>query len=167
MNLQLLMCYQTFFYMHIHQNAYTLYEMDHVKYHFGGKMFVFGFTNPLARNTVYNQFRKHLRIGINGFGYTHKNSLSGKLEVGEVVMLHGKVYYNLDKLGGYKEFNIHVEIINIIENIDGLNYVVMINMLYLRLYDLRHSCVSLMMNNKKCNNHLLRWIIMLIVVWKQ
>lgn len=133
----------------LHEIMIKWYEHESIKYHYGGKAFVFGFTNPLARNTVYNQFRKHLRIGTNGFGYTDKNSLSGKLEVGEVVMLHGKVYYNLDKLGGYKEFNIHVEIIDIIENANELNYVVMINLPYLRLHDLRHSCVSLMINNIK------------------
>jgi len=60
----------------------------------------------------------------------------------------------IKKVGGYKDFNIHVQIIDIIDNPNGLNYVVSIVLPYVRLHDLRHSCVSLMINNIKSQQSL-------------
>lgn len=130
------------------------YQHERIKYHFNENAFVFGFIYPLARNTVYNQFISHLRIGTKGYGYTDRNSLSGKLEIDEIVLLNGKVYFNEKKIGGYKEWHIHVQIIDIIDNPSGLNYVVSIVLPYVRLHDLRHSCVSLMINNMKSQQSL-------------
>lgn len=131
------------------------YKSESKKYYFNKKAFVFGNIYPLARNTVYNQFRKHIRIGTKGYGYTDKGSLEGNLEVDEIVMLKGKVYYNENKFGGYKEFHIHVQIIDIISNPNGLNYVVRIALPYIRPHDLRHSCISLMLNNIKTQKSLI------------
>lgn len=130
------------------------YESESQKYYFDDNAFVFGNISPLARNTVYNQFRKHVRIGTKGYGYTDKYSLTGKLEVDEIVLLKGKVYYNENKFGGYKEFNIHVQIIDIIDNPNELNYVVAIALPYLRMHDLRHSSISLMFNHMKTQKSL-------------
>lgn len=130
------------------------YQHERKKYHFDDNAFVFGFIYPLARNTVYNQFRSYLRIGTKGYGFTDENSLIGKLEVDEIVFLKGRVYFNEKKAGGYKDFNIHVQIIDIIDNPNGLNYVVSIALPYVRLHDLRHSCVSLMINNMKTQQSL-------------
>lgn len=58
-------------------------------------------------------------------------------------MLDGKVYYNEEKKGGYKEWKIHVKIKDIIGNPYGLNYVVEITLPYLRIHDLRHPYVKL------------------------
>lgn len=69
-------------------------------------------------------------------------------------MLDGKVYYNEEKKGGYKEWKIHVKIKDIIGNPYGLNYVVEITLTYLRIHDLRHSCVSLMVDNAKTQQSL-------------
>ena len=130
------------------------YQHERKKYHFDDNAFVFGFIYPLARNTVYNQFRSYLRIGTKGYGFTDENSLIGKFEVDEIVLLKGRVYFNEKKAGGYKDFNIHVQIIDIIDNPNGLNYVVSIALPYVRLHDLRHSCVSLMINNMKTQQSL-------------
>ncbi|WP_418553952.1 tyrosine-type recombinase/integrase [Longibaculum muris] len=119
------------------------HKYESTKYYFNENAFVFGNVCPLARNTVYNQFRRHLRIGTKGYGYTNKESLIGKLEVDEIVLLKGKVYYNENKLGGYQEFNIHVQIIDIVDNYNELNYVVAIALPYLRMHDLRHPYVKL------------------------
>ena len=65
-----------------------------------------------------------MRIVSKGYGYASQNDLIGKLEIDEIVQLKGKVYYNESKKGGYQEFNIHVQIIDIVNNVYGLNYVV-------------------------------------------
>lgn len=100
------------------------YKHESNKYYFNENAFVFGNIYPLARNTVYNQFKRHMRIGSKGYGYASQNDLIGKLEIDEIVQLKGKVYYNESKKGGYQEFDIHVQIIDIINNVYGLNYVV-------------------------------------------
>ena len=130
------------------------YQTESKKIGFSQESYVFGFIYPLARNTVHNQFRKHLRIGSKGYGYTYASCLSGKIEIGATVMLDGKVYYNEEKKGGYKEWKIHVRIKDIIDNPYGLNYIVEIALPYLRIHDLRHSCVSLMVNNVKTQQSL-------------
>ena len=130
------------------------YQHESHKYHFNDNAYVFGFIYPLARNTVNNQFKSHLRIGTKGYGYTDKTSLYGQLEVDEIVLLNGKVYSNENKRGGYKEFCIHVQIIDIINNQHGLNYVVSIALPEIRLHDLRHSCISLMINHMKTQQSL-------------
>ncbi len=92
-----------------------------------------------------------MRIGTKGYGYTDEKSLTGDLKEDAIVLLNGKVYFNEKKAGGYREFKIHVQII---DNPNGLNYVVSIDLPYVRLHDLSHSSVSLVINNMKSQQSL-------------
>lgn len=98
----------------------------------------------LSTSTLGRVWTKYCTLGK---GYTKEKFLKGKLLVGEKVFVDGSIYHNVQGLGGAKHFSGEVIIKSVEHRKNEINYELDMIFPKIRIHDLRHSCVSMMINH--------------------
>lgn len=98
----------------------------------------------LSTSTLGRAWTRYCTLGK---GYTKEKFLKGKLLVGEIVEVDGSIYHNPQGKGGANHYTGKVIIKNVVHQKNKIDYELDMIFPKIRIHDLRHSCVSMMINN--------------------